>query len=286
MSDPVKNVEIEDVLTSIRRLVSENARGSAQEPASRVQDEPSKPSHRESDRLVLTPALRVEEAEIEDAEVISESSPAADVSEQEIPAPEDTDGENSGPRILTLSPELPSFLQTPATETEEAVEVDAHISAAQEDTVQHSEDDVSLETEQTPSWHSVRSTPAATDDQSDPEPVIQEQASDTQDAELDMFSADVEADAHFDDVPPDPPFYPNDANEMTSADDPVESETVAHSGDQPAFEAVIDEDMLRDLVGEIVRQELQGPLGERITRNVRKLVRREINRALVAHRME
>ena len=37
--------------------------------------------------------------------------------------------------------------------------------------------------------------------------------------------------------------------------------------------------MLRDMVHDIVRQELQGVLGERITRNVRKLVRREIQRA-------
>ena len=42
----------------------------------------------------------------------------------------------------------------------------------------------------------------------------------------------------------------------------------------------IDEDALRELVVSIVRQELQGPLGERITRNVRKLVRREISRVM------
>jgi len=52
--------------------------------------------------------------------------------------------------------------------------------------------------------------------------------------------------------------------------------------DAQQYDAVLDEEMLRELVGEIVRQELQGPLGERITRNVRKLVRREINRALTA----
>lgn len=45
-------------------------------------------------------------------------------------------------------------------------------------------------------------------------------------------------------------------------------------------ESVIDEEALRDLVGQIVREELQGVLGERITRNVRKLVRREIHRIL------
>lgn len=41
----------------------------------------------------------------------------------------------------------------------------------------------------------------------------------------------------------------------------------------------IDEEALRQLVGELVREELQGVLGERITRNVRRLVRHEIQRA-------
>jgi hypothetical protein len=49
---------------------------------------------------------------------------------------------------------------------------------------------------------------------------------------------------------------------------------------------LMDEDALRDLVSEIVRAELQGALGERITRNVRKLVRREIHRALTAQELE
>ncbi len=48
----------------------------------------------------------------------------------------------------------------------------------------------------------------------------------------------------------------------------------------------LDEEALRDLVTEIVRAELQGALGERITRNVRKLVRREIHRALTAQDLE
>jgi cell pole-organizing protein PopZ len=48
----------------------------------------------------------------------------------------------------------------------------------------------------------------------------------------------------------------------------------------------MDEEALRELVAEIVRTELQGALGERITRNVRKLVRREIHRALTAQELE
>lgn len=50
----------------------------------------------------------------------------------------------------------------------------------------------------------------------------------------------------------------------------------------PLAGADIDIDMLRDMVAEIVRDELRGTLGERITRNLRTLVRREIDRALIA----
>ena len=44
----------------------------------------------------------------------------------------------------------------------------------------------------------------------------------------------------------------------------------------------LDEKALRGIVADIVKSELQGELGDRITRNVRKLVRREIHRALTA----
>ncbi len=55
-----------------------------------------------------------------------------------------------------------------------------------------------------------------------------------------------------------------------------------HAADTDLYEDVIDEETLRAMVAQIVRSELQGELGERITRNVRKLVRREIQRALTA----
>lgn len=50
--------------------------------------------------------------------------------------------------------------------------------------------------------------------------------------------------------------------------------------------AVLDEAALQDIVRQMIREELAGPLGERITRNVRKLVRAEINRALVARDLD
>ncbi len=49
---------------------------------------------------------------------------------------------------------------------------------------------------------------------------------------------------------------------------------------KPDLESLLDEAELRALVAEVLREELKGPLGERITRNVRKLVRREIAQAL------
>lgn len=55
---------------------------------------------------------------------------------------------------------------------------------------------------------------------------------------------------------------------------------------EDAILGVIDEDVLRPIVAELIRIELQGDLGERITRNVRKLVRREILRALNSKEFE
>lgn len=50
--------------------------------------------------------------------------------------------------------------------------------------------------------------------------------------------------------------------------------------------AVLDEAALQEIVRQMIREELQGSLGERITRNVRKLVRAEINRALIARDLD
>ena len=56
--------------------------------------------------------------------------------------------------------------------------------------------------------------------------------------------------------------------------------------DRVAERALVDDAALRDLVAEIVREELTGEFGDRVTRNVRKLVRREINRVLSGHKVD
>ncbi len=78
---------------------------------------------------------------------------------------------------------------------------------------------------------------------------------------------------------------PDASDDLVLVDDP---EPVA----EPAMnvfgrpDAGMTEEALRDVITDLIRQELQGALGERITRNVRKLVRSEINRALAGHSQE
>ena len=68
-------------------------------------------------------------------------------------------------------------------------------------------------------------------------------------------------------------------DDIAAPSDPMEDQLASYLEQ----EDVLDEETLREMVADIVRQELQGTLGERITRNVRKLVRREIYRALAEH---
>jgi len=70
------------------------------------------------------------------------------------------------------------------------------------------------------------------------------------------------------------------------AHDAAEATTAPNLFAEGSGATMLDEEALRDLVAELIRQELQGRLGERITQNVRKLVRREIQRALVSREFE
>ena len=76
----------------------------------------------------------------------------------------------------------------------------------------------------------------------------------------------------------------------TQTQAPNMTEALADAPDTALFDQtddmVMDEPALRELVIEIIRQELQGALGERITRNVRKLVRAEIHRAMAGREFE
>ncbi|MGJ8623962.1 MAG: hypothetical protein ACSHW1_14475 [Yoonia sp.] len=71
------------------------------------------------------------------------------------------------------------------------------------------------------------------------------------------------------------------------AEEEVEPEAVPAEEAELEVEAVatLDEDELRAFIVSVIREELGGELGERMTTNVRKLVRREINRVLTSRQL-
>lgn len=56
--------------------------------------------------------------------------------------------------------------------------------------------------------------------------------------------------------------------------------------DAPAPAPILDEESIRATINAIVREELQGELGERIGRNLRKLIRRELAQMLAEGRRD
>ncbi|MDO9526192.1 MAG: hypothetical protein Q7J57_11790 [Gemmobacter sp.] len=212
MSDRMSNVEIEDVLSSIRRLVSDDLRPAAAQDIAKETPPP---------RLVLTPALRV----------LPDEVPGK-------PAPMVADAE-------------PDSLEARIAELEQLLAVRSG---------DFEPDEGDSFADAVPIGWPPRDLGMTHPDvivfgRSEPEQVSH--SVDTEDAPAEMTVED-----QHELSPPDP--------------ETPEAGLFAEGGD------LIDEDMLRDLVREILREELQGSLGERITRNVRKLVRAEISRALAA----
>jgi len=83
---------------------------------------------------------------------------------------------------------------------------------------------------------------------------------------------------------------PDDVEEIVipkyAEEDEIALENEHGAQNDQATDQFVDEETLREIVSEMVRDELQGDLGDRITRNVRKLVRREIHHALATRDFE
>jgi len=245
MSDPMKSADIEDVLSSIRRLVADTPDG-AQAPATAA-----------GNRLVLTLALRVGEAEAEAAQ---------------SPAPSQQDAAD-----------------TPAQAGADGAPHDSADDDAPTPDIEPVEDTTVLEWE----YHDSAAAPAQDNAQDNTHDRAAHRV------EMDANAAQDEA-LHADHDAPHDDAAHDDAPEITApaghgpdgqstgpdADAADHNDQAPDALDLMAEDGVIDEEMLRELVADIVRQELQGALGERITRNVRKLVRREIHRALSAAEFE
>jgi hypothetical protein len=271
MSEPLSAVEIEDVLSSIRRLVSEDLR-----PAAR--GVPTVAPSMAGSALILTPALRV----------VHEAGPlAAPVVLPRAMAASDMTAPDAGDSI--------------AIET-----LVARVGAALADR----DDDRETETgdavpEPDPAWEAGRWSPAGSDDDRivDVDADVEAGAGVASDAAFVHGETGTEHGAGWAQVGADdsatstahsiPDAIHADAGwaDEATAEIIAELEQPEPVGARPdlandAAEMSFDEEVLRDLVRDLIREELQGHLGERITRNIRKLVRAEIARALAAAEFE
>lgn len=364
MSDPVKSSDIEDVLSSIRRLVSEDYQrtpqnaahqNAAPEPqADSASDETDTPVPGDT-ALVLTPALRVHDGgkadkTVDDAASDHESgAPDALVAQDAVldavadalvdealqqddkagssedgvalaePEPEECKGEapvtsadalcaermedaDTDPADI-LSPDAmydpaPANMDVPAEQAAERSPVDdAHSETDESDDQSAQDASESLEAK----IAALETLIGKRNEEWEPEEGDGSLAADVASEINDATALEWE-----DHAPAAEGHEPGpEVNELTpvedqapesevTAEDPV-TESVAEPASDGADDAIlkdepegllIDEETLRDMVCDIVREELQGALGERITRNVRRLVRREIHRALASQELD
>ncbi len=333
MSDPVTQAEIEDVLSSIRRLVSEDGRVAP--PASAAATPKS--------RLVLTPALRVAESAPEGAPAAAEQD-AVPPLQDEAAIVLDAQPELDPAEVLSfqtnrdvkdgplpgLTAEIAEAAQAATSEAEppETVVADAEMEtpddtapwqepgatlfgaadpfAAPQETLHGADAPASPDAARQPS--EVQLTPeldgservsavvqkiaeleakvARAQDQWEPDGDSRDPYAGTNIETLE-WQDDIVAPAEdaAETAPASIADEPAEQEPLDAADlvqDAVTRETLDLLEQGAGDDRYLDEDSLREMVAEIVRSELQGALGERITRNVRKLVRREIQRALAA----
>jgi hypothetical protein len=318
MSEPMSSGEIEDVLSSIRRLVSEDLR-----PASRVASAKTV-APEPSGKLLLTPAFRVVTSEpfVNDAQnakdlrapatdsvaepVIMESPFSENFIEQEDVLveidvwPLNVEDEDAAPEggVSMAEDWLPEAAPTivddlPDEEPEAAVsqpQIDAaaklnrvmsEIGAA----VAESDDEwepeagdasVSGMSWQAPEWVEEAEL-VGEGDSEEAARALADAAEAAAVTEIIERAAAAKAEA----------VKEAEAKAATEAEARTKTEAQgAGAGPEADIfaedEGYFDETVLRDLVRDLIREELSGALGERITRNVRKLVRAEINRALTA----
>ncbi|MFC4671705.1 hypothetical protein ACFO5X_24355 [Seohaeicola nanhaiensis] len=360
MSEPVTNVDIEDVLSSIRRLVTEESRGEVKriklnpQDAQPVQEESAKAvpakEPKAFTRLLLTPSLRV----VDDAPKDAERSETPEITQ---PAPPQEPWLDPNATLLDAATRMPA-------ESEPAPEAAAPMATIERAPLMLSEAMArpTVEAEPEPEIADAKApVPSAAEEApkrrfTEPGMAAEHIVYTSKFAELrsrsDTLKSKIKAlEAAIAETPgswePDgsgmddndqapietipwqghvsvPELTPEVVEETTSeameddavaapetgvAEDADEAsaettEDVSEAVNEPAEDAaevdeqddltadeqveenVLDEAALRQLVAEIVREELQGALGERITRNVRKLVRLEIQRALAAHGLD
>ena len=281
MSDPVTNLAIEDVLSSIRRLVTEGDTSRRSEvfaqPAAAADAATRQYARQNADqptdnagKLVLTPAFRITE------------QPRPVLYPEVAPYVADAT-ENPTISFLRSSPQTP---ESRSALEQRIADLEAAVTDQADDWEPDGSEDVPVVDWSSPQVGEslifasrampqsdrsgvldlgqigTRIHPVILDDVAKPEALRPAAPYDLSE-DLDLSATQAQYQEH--------EFGPADAADLS--DDPDQTDTA-------------DQDALRKLVVDIVRQELQGPMGERITRNVRKMVRREIYRILSSQEFE
>lgn len=222
MSNMARSDEIDELVSSVRNLVSYKDAGTARRL--HVQD-----------KLILTPALRID-------------IPASEAEVAEIS--QETAADHDAPLQGPVTTEKPTLGAT-------AAELEAAVTARAEDW----EADGG-ETFDQAAWAASAFEPP----QDDSAALGTPPAESIPDVALPLAE---------------PELPTQNSPELSDLEDRIADQIVAQHG-----VTSIDEGALRAAVVRILREELAGDMGERITRNVRKLVRREINRVLVSRDLD
>lgn len=258
MSEALSSSEIEDVLSSIRRLVSDDMRPA---PAQAV----------DANKLLLTPSLRV------------------------VPAETHADLDAPPPAIDEVMAQLSAGVARQDDQWENEIGDTSLESPAQAEAAAQDWQDHQIDAYAEPLPDVLEQAPVETGDVLTEAPALTpivdadpwEQSGDEADApatepwtagtiEPDAAWADEAEQAVLEELNDPPqgaaPYQAQDADEIVLNE--------ADEGEVP-----VDEAMLREIVRDVLREELQGRLGERITRNIRKLVRAEIARVMAAEEL-
>jgi cell pole-organizing protein PopZ len=257
MTERMTSVEIEDVLSSIRRLVTQDLR-------------PKPPAG--DDKLLLTPALRVvPPADVAEPTVdAGDDAPFMDIGAAEPVFVRHAVRQDLAGAVTSIGAEVSADGYEP--ETGEIGPADAmpvpewpDSSWVAPDIISEvDEAEVVALPEEPHGW-------AQTDHAAEPDLPEDSAAAHLFDGDDDDLVAD--------------PHTIDPAGDDAEAAARAALDEDENAGDDAGLTA-LDESMLRDIVRDILREELHGALGERITRNVRKLVRAEINRAMTARDLE
>lgn len=284
MAKSGSSMDVEDVLSSIRRLVSEEtklgeplrATDRRAEAAPTAPADPAPEAADDDGRLVLTDALRVAE---EAAAAEAPAAPAAEPTTANLSAEDETPSPvrprrraTDRPRFQLLDDLVAETLGRRRAPDDEGADAAADLAAHDaEEHAEAAETDAPAPGGAAPAAEDVAALDA------EAEAALAE-ALQTEELAPDPVAELPEGGAGAEDAAP----------EATEAQEPLASREGERQGLQLFDEDsdVLDEETLRIMVAQIVREELLGELGDRITRNVRKLVRREINRALAGKEFE